>query len=120
MVFFPGLPDHDAVDTAVVAWAKSVDEVLAVTRCWSQARDGDRTRLRVYGVIIGDLAMETWVRDKCADAARRGGESRMGIEVMAPRPDMDESQLRLLEGSVVLWEDGGAGARNESIDRMGK
>ena len=82
MVFFPGPADHDAVDTAVAAWAAYRDHVVAVTRCWAQHREGDESRLRVYAVVVDDAAAappsEGRVRRGRPAGRRRPGRHRGG------------------------------------------
>ena len=104
MVFFPGPADHDAVDTAVAAWAAYRDHVVAVTRCWAQHREGDESRLRVYAVVVDDAAAAPRVREECAEVVGRAVGGQVGIEVVEATPEAAERHRRLLDASVVVWE----------------
>ncbi|MDP9072499.1 MAG: hypothetical protein M3N68_14690 [Actinomycetota bacterium] len=103
MVFFPGPPDHDAVDTAVTSWAAYRDHVVALTRCWAQRREGDEARLRVYGVVVDDAAEASRAREETAEVVRRAVGGQVGIEVVEASGELPERDRRVLDASVVLW-----------------
>ncbi|MGH2707618.1 MAG: hypothetical protein ACRDJF_06830 [Actinomycetota bacterium] len=103
-VFFPGLPDHDAVDRAVIDWATDHDHVLAVTRCWSQLEEGDETRTRVYCVLIdADGDLDT-ARRECAEVLRRALGELVGIEILALTEAISQRQALIVGSGVLLWE----------------
>ncbi len=106
-VFFPGLPDHDAVDEAARAWAASRDYVLAVARCWGQPTDDDDVRVRIYGVLVANDDVVAPIRAECAEVVRRAGGGEVAIEVVVPSEELPDRQRRLFDHAVVLWELGG-------------
>jgi len=99
----PGLPEHDGGDEAVAGGAAGHDRVLAVTRCWAQPAGDDRTRTRVYGVLVDAPDMIGRVRQECAEVVRRASGGPVAIEVAVPA-EAPQRHRRLLDQSVVLWQ----------------
>ncbi len=109
-VFFPGLADRDRVDEAVAAWGRGRDHVLAVTRCWSQLREGDETRTRVYGALLDPGGDPDLARRQCVELIGRLMNGPVGVEVLVLSEDIPAWQAEAFDNAVVLWERQGVGS----------
>jgi hypothetical protein len=103
-LFFPGLPDADGVDGSVAAWAVNTGHVLALVRCWAQAKEGGGRRTRAYGLLVGGDADAARIRAGCAEAVRQAAGGPVAIEVIVPAAGLSERHRRFVDEAVVLWQ----------------
>ncbi len=105
--YFPGLSDHDAVDRTAVAWASALPRVRALVRCWSQAAQGDETRLRVFAVVAEPGADARQLREGGLGAIGQAMGGSVALEVIDAEGRPSGHQRQILDHGVLLWERSG-------------
>ncbi len=105
--YFPGLSDRDAVDQTAMAWASAQPRVRALVRCWSQAAQGEKPRLRVFAVVVETGADVDQMRESGLGAIGQAMGGSVALEVIDAEGRPRGHQRRILDHGVLLWERNG-------------
>lgn len=105
--YFPGMSDHDAVDQTAVAWASTQPRIRALVRCWSQAAQGDETRLRVFAVVAEPGADVDQMRESGVGAIGPAMGGSVALQVIDAEGRPRAHQRQILDHGVLLWERNG-------------